>query len=130
MLTPSFPCIWQSPDRESLRVAIARCIHLLQREHGVTLAEIAHAAGCNAETIRNAYRREATLGLEFFSNLRFYFRETPHCFMPWAQLVDPDSACDPAPSARERLEAAREEIRRALAALEREANEMAARQAA
>ena len=110
MKRPNIPCLWSPPDQESLRVAIARSLHLLQREHGLSLAELAHAAGCSAETMRLAYKRETTLGLEFFSNLRFWFRESAHCFLPYTQLIDPDSAGDAEPTEDERWERALREL--------------------
>ena len=123
MLSPSVPSLWQKPDQKSLRVAVARCIQLLQREHGLSLPEIAHVAGCTPETIRLAWKQESTLGLELWSNLRFYFRESAHCFLPYDQLVDPDTACDATPTAEDRLESACSEIRKALIALEQKAKD-------
>jgi len=117
---PKIPTLFPPPDQESLRTAIARCIQNLQREHGVTLPELAHAAECTPETMRLAWKRETTLGTELFARLQFWFRETPHCFLPYLQLINPESACQfMPPSEDERFD----QIERHLNVLRDAANE-------
>jgi hypothetical protein len=106
--------LFSAPSRQDCLTAVSRAL-LRIRSNGWTRDALGKALDCSADTIDNATNETSMLCFSSIARLAFHFPDE------FALIEGTWSCCAaPAPTPLERIAAAQEQIRKALADLERE----------
>lgn len=115
---PNVLPIFPVPDGNLFREAVAKSLRTIKREHGLSNGALADRLGCDVDTVKNALAEDREMRGSTVARIAYVFGED--AIRPIRELWLGRFA-EPAPSPVARIAAAQEEIRKALAELERDA---------